>query len=206
MSRQQVWLSLVGLLLPVGAGQPAQAAIFAFTDAHGTVHYSNVPVDSRYLPVLQDPGTAADTRLPSISQLLLRSDRYSTLIAGAARSSGLEPALVQAVLVAESGADPQAVSPRGASGLMQLMPATARQYGVRDIFDPEQNIRAGTQYLRDLKHRYGNDLRLVLAAYNAGPGAVDQNRGAVPPLKETLEYVPRVLKIYQRLLDEPRRR
>jgi soluble lytic murein transglycosylase-like protein len=128
------------------------------------------------------------------------------LIETAARSSGLEPALVKAVLVAESGADPQAVSPRGASGLMQLMPATARQYGVRDIFDPEQNIRAGTQYLRDLKHRYGNDLRLMLAAYNAGPGAVDQNHGVVPPFGETLEYIPRVLKIYQRLLDESRRR
>ena len=205
MSRQQAWLWLIVLLLPVGAGQPAQAAIFAFTDSQGTVHYSNVPVDGRYLPVLRDPATA-NPQSSSINQLLQRSDQYSTLIETAARSSGLEPALVKAVLVAESGADPQAVSPRGASGLMQLMPATARQYGVRDIFDPEQNIRAGTQYLRDLKHRYGNDLRLMLAAYNAGPGAVDQNRGAVPPFGETLEYIPRVLKIYQRLLDESRRR
>ncbi len=205
MSRQQAWLSLIVLLLPVGAGQQAQAAIFAFTDTQGTVHYSNVPVDSRFLPVMRDPVTA-NPQSSSISQLLQRSDQYSTLIETAARSSGLEPALVKAVLVAESGADPQAVSPRGASGLMQLMPATARQYGVRDIFDPEQNIRAGTQYLRDLKHRYGNDLRLMLAAYNAGPGAVDQNRGVVPPFGETLEYIPRVLKIYQRLLDESRRR
>jgi soluble lytic murein transglycosylase-like protein len=205
MSRQQAWLSLIVVLLPVGAAQPAQAAIFAFTDTQGTVHYSNVPVDSRYLPVLRDPVTA-NPQSSSISQLLQRSDQYSTLIETAARSSGLEPALVKAVLVAESGADPQAVSPRGASGLMQLMPATARQYGVRDIFDPEQNIRAGTQYLRDLKRRYGNDLRLMLAAYNAGPGAVDQNRGVVPPFGETLEYIPRVLKIYQRLLDESRRR
>ena len=205
MSRQQAWLSLIVLLLPVGAGQPARAAIFAFTDAQGTVHYSNVPVDSRFLPVLHDSLTA-NAPSSSISQLLQKSDQYSTLIETAARSSGLEAALVKAVLVAESGADPQAVSPRGASGLMQLMPATARQYGVRDIFDPEQNIRAGTQYLRDLKQRYGNDLRLMLAAYNAGPGAVDQNRGAVPPFGETLEYIPRVLKIYQRLLDESRRR
>lgn len=204
MSRQQVRLLLTLLLLPVGTCQPALAAIFAFTDSQGTVHYSNVPVDSRYRPVLQDPATGSPPA-PSLSQLLQRSDRYSTLISGAARSSGLEPALVRAVLVAESGADPQAVSPRGASGLMQLMPATARHYGVHDIFDPEQNIRAGSQYLRDLKQRYGNDLQLVLAAYNAGPGAVEQSGGGVPHFKETLEYIPRVLKIYQHLLNSPRR-
>ncbi len=204
MSRQQTRLPLIVLLVPVGLCQPSQAAIFAFTDARGTVHYSNVPVDSRYRQVMDEPVTqhAPST---SINQLLLKSDRYSTLINGAAHTSGLEPALIRAVLVAESGADPNAVSARGASGLMQLMPATARQYGVQNVFDPEQNIRAGTRYLRDLKDRYRNDLRLVLAAYNAGPGAVDQYGGVVPPLKETLEYIPRVLQIYKRLREMPGR-
>ena len=83
---------------------------------------------------------------------------------------------------------------------MQLMPATARRYGVNNAFDPEQNIQAGSRYLRDLVERYQNDLQLVLAAYNAGPEAVDR-QGGIPPFKETLEYVPRVLQIYHRLLE-----
>ena len=206
MSRQQVRLPLIALLLPVGVFQPAEAAIFAFTDAGGTVHYSNVPVDTRYRPVISEPASRHAPAPPSISALLLKSERFSTLIEVAARTSGLEAALVRAVLVAESGADPDAVSPKGASGLMQLMPATARLYGVRNVFDPEQNIRAGSRYLRDLKDRYRNDLQLVLAAYNAGPGAVDQNGGSVPPLKETLEYIPRVLRIYRSVLEAPVRR
>jgi soluble lytic murein transglycosylase-like protein len=204
MSRQQRRLPLIVLLMPAGLCQTGEAAIFAFTDAQGTVHYSNVPVDSRYQQIMDEPVTehAPST---SITQLLRKSYRYSTLINGAAHTSGLEPALIQAVLVAESGADPNAVSSRGASGLMQLMPATARQYGVQNVFDPEQNIRAGSRYLRDLKDRYRNDLSLVLAAYNAGPGAVDQHGGVVPPRKETLEYIPRVLKIYKRLREAPGR-
>jgi soluble lytic murein transglycosylase-like protein len=93
------------------------------------------------------------------------------------------------------------VSKRGARGLMQLMPATARRYGVSNAFDPEQNIRGGSQYLHDLAERYQNDLELMLAAYNAGPEAVDRRGGRIPPFRETLEYVPRVLQIYHRLLD-----
>jgi soluble lytic murein transglycosylase-like protein len=105
------------------------------------------------------------------------------------------------VMVAESGGDPNALSKRGARGLMQLMPATARLYGVRNVFDPEQNVRAASQYLRDLADRYQNDLELVLAAYNAGPTAVDLSGGKIPPLRETLDYVPRVLRIYSRLRE-----
>jgi soluble lytic murein transglycosylase-like protein len=123
------------------------------------------------------------------------------VIESAARASRLEPALLQAVMVAESGGDPKALSSKGARGLMQLMPATARLYGVRDAFDPEQNIRAASRYLRDLTDRYQDDLRLVLAAYNAGPAAVDSYGGKVPPLRETLDYVPRVLRIYSRLRE-----
>jgi soluble lytic murein transglycosylase-like protein len=108
--------------------------------------------------------------------------------------------LVAAVILAESGGDPRAQSKRGARGLMQLMPATARQYGVSNVFDPEENIRGGSRYLRDLLERYQNNLQLVLAAYNAGPEAVDQH-GGIPPFRETLEYVPRVLQIYHRLLE-----
>ena len=181
------------------ATRSAGAAIFAFTDEQGVAHYSNVPADARYRIFLVAPqGEGAPT--PRVHRLLQKSQVYSNMIDLAAHASRLEPALVRAVIVAESGCDPQAISSRGARGLMQLMPATARQYGVRNAFDPEENIRAGAQYLRDLTDRYQNDLELVLAAYNAGPAAVDQQGGKIPPLKETLAYVPRVLRIYRHLL------
>lgn len=183
----------------------AGAAIFEFTDAHGTVHYSNVPIDKRYHAVIDLTQDEA-AREPPVDLLLQKSAVFSSIIEVAARTNQLEPALVRAVMLAESGCDPHAASKRGARGLMQLMPATARQYGVSDVFDPEQNIRAGSRYLRDLTDRYQNDLELVLAAYNAGPGTVDQNGRKIPPLKETLDYVPRVLQIYRHLLELARAR
>ena len=179
----------------------AVAAIFAFTDAQGTVHYSNVPVDARYKVVIETAPEGDTARTPPLRELLRKSAQYSRVIETAARASRLEPAFVQAVMVAESGGDPNAQSKRGARGLMQLMPATARLYGVRNVFDPEQNVRAASQYLRDLADRYQNDLELVLAAYNAGPTAVDLSGGKIPPLRETLDYVPRVLRIYSRLRE-----
>jgi soluble lytic murein transglycosylase-like protein len=182
------------------AAQPVVAGgIFAFTDSSGVVHYSNVPADQRFQLLLAEPRSAASPPLPQ-STFLDRSAAYVHLIKGAAQTNRLEPALVTAVMLAESGGDPRAVSKRGARGLMQLMPATARRYGVSDVFDPEQNIGAGSRYLRDLVERYQNDLQLVLAAYNAGPEAVDR-QGGIPPFRETLEYVPRVLQIYHKLLE-----
>jgi soluble lytic murein transglycosylase-like protein len=177
----------------------AWVSIFSFTDEHGVVHYSNVPVDSRYEIFLVT--SEANPKRPPIplATLLRRADRFADLIDAAARSHRVEPSLVRAVMVAESGCDPNAISKRGARGLMQLMPAMARQYGVRNALDPEQNIQAGTHYLRDLLDYYENDLERVLAAYNAGPAAVDQHGGAIPPFRETLAYVPRVLRIYQEL-------
>jgi soluble lytic murein transglycosylase-like protein len=189
------------LLIPVAsvaAGQAVGGSVFAFTDPQGIVHYSNVPADTRFQLLLAAP---RDEQALHGGSSLKRSAAYSHIIDGAALANRLEPALVTAVILAESGGDPQAVSKRGARGLMQLMPSTARQYGVSDAFDPEQNIRAGSQYLHDLAVRYQNDLELMLAAYNAGPEAVDRQGGRIPPFKETLEYVPRVLQIYHRLLD-----
>ena len=186
------------MLLPLLAVPAARADIFSYTDEGGTAHYSNVPVDSRFQRIIRTE--AQPGRPQTVAHLLRKSKAYSDLIDVAAHAAGVEPDLVRAVLVVESGADPTAVSPRGARGLMQLMPATARQYGVRDAFDPEQNIRAGSRYLRDLTDHYRNDLELTLAAYNAGPAAVDQH-GAIPPIKETLDYVPRVLQIYRALRE-----
>jgi soluble lytic murein transglycosylase-like protein len=193
-------LLIVSACAALLAAPAAVATIFAFTDAEGTVHYSNVPVDARYKAVIEGPPEEAAGTQGSGAPLR-KSAQYSKVIESAARASRLEPALVQAVMVAESGGDPNALSKRGARGLMQLMPATARLYGVSNAFDPEQNIRAASQYLRDLTDRYQNDLELVLAAYNAGPAAVDLNGGKIPPLRETLDYVPRVLRIYSHLRE-----
>ncbi|MGB9791097.1 MAG: lytic transglycosylase domain-containing protein [Thermacetogeniaceae bacterium] len=117
---------------------------------------------------------------------------FDSLFIAAGRAFGIDPALLKAVARAESGLNPRAVSPAGALGIMQLMPATARALGVKDPFDPLQSIFGGARYLRYLLDRFGGDVRLALAAYNAGPGAV-QRWGGVPPYRETREYVERVL-------------
>jgi soluble lytic murein transglycosylase-like protein len=107
----------------------------------------------------------------------------------------VRPDLVRAVVQVESAYNPRATSPKGAMGLMQLMPATARQYGVRNPYNPTENVRAGVQYLRMLLDKYGNNEELALAAYNAGPGAVDKYGETIPPYRETRDYVTRVNKI-----------
>ena len=119
------------------------------------------------------------------------------LAVAAARRHGLDPNLVLAVVGVESGFQPDAVSQKGAQGLMQLMPATALELGVKDALDPAQNLDGGTRYLRILMAQYGGDLGKALAAYNAGPGAVKRH-GGVPPYQETHHYIDRVLKRYQR--------
>ena len=129
----------------------------------------------------------------------LASKRFHAEISKAAHHAGLDPALVHAVIGVESAYREQAVSSKGAVGLMQVMPATGRRYGVDDLTLPSQNIRAGTRYLSDLMRMFGGDLKLVLAAYNAGENAVIRNGWRVPPYPETARYVPRVLNVYNAL-------
>jgi len=120
---------------------------------------------------------------------------YGDMIQSAAKKYSVDADLIFIVIAAESNFNPRAISRRGARGLMQLLPATGTRFGVKDIFDPAQNIDAGTQYLRDLTARYQGDLVLTLAAYNAGPGAV-QHYGRVPPYNETISYVRAIRKTY----------
>jgi soluble lytic murein transglycosylase-like protein len=122
---------------------------------------------------------------------------YDRLIRRMARAYNVDPALIKAVMHAESAFNPYATSHKGASGLMQLMPATAARYGVHDIYDPVQNVRAAVQYLKDLMARFGNKISLAVAAYNAGENAVEQHKG-VPPYKETRTYVRRVMHFKRR--------
>ena len=121
----------------------------------------------------------------------MSSARLLSLIRTNAARNHLSAALVKAVILVESGGDPSAVSSSGAGGLMQLMPATASFYGVSNRFDPDDNVAGGCRYLRDLMARYHNNVSLAVAAYNAGPGAVDASHG-IPPYPETRSYVSRV--------------
>ncbi len=123
------------------------------------------------------------------------TDSLHASIARLARAGGLDPALVEAVVERESGFDPNATSSAGAEGLMQLMPDTARALGVAEPYDPIENVQGGVRYLRGLLERFGGDLRLALAAYNAGPAAVERY-GGVPPFPETRRYVDGVLAAY----------
>jgi soluble lytic murein transglycosylase-like protein len=116
----------------------------------------------------------------------------------AANETAIEPALIHAVIATESKHNARAKSNKGALGLMQLMPATARRFHVKDRNDPKQNILAGSKYLRELLNLYQGDLTLTLAAYNAGPGAVQKYSNRIPPYKETMRYVPKVLKYYKK--------
>ena len=124
------------------------------------------------------------------------SRNIDELVRSAARTAGVDPALVAAVARTESNFDATARSPAGAAGLMQLMPATAQAVGVENPYDPAQNVRGGARYLRELLDRFGGDVRRAVAAYNAGPGAVER-AGGVPPFAETRRYVERVMAAYR---------
>src|SRR4029077_13376364 len=138
-------------LFLVGAGETARADIYSFVDSAGVTHFTNVPVDGRYRLLLATPPAERKARPEN---WLAKSSEFDRLIERAARSHAVRPELVRAVILVESAFNPRAVSSRGAVGLMQLLPATARRYGVADAFDPEQNITAGVHYLRDLLTRY----------------------------------------------------
>ncbi len=146
----------------------------------------------------QSPDAAGETTAgPSMD--VAGNMPFAETVRHAASANSLDPALLHAVIAAESNHDPRAVSPQGARGLMQLMPATARHLGVTDPYDPVQNIHAGARYLSELKEMFRGNLGLTLAAYNAGPGAVLRHGSRIPPYEETRRYVPRVMQFYRKL-------
>ncbi|MCC7198554.1 MAG: lytic transglycosylase domain-containing protein [Gammaproteobacteria bacterium] len=191
------------VLVLLCAAAPVRADIYIFTDDQGATHLTNVPADARYQVLLHSAPEVSQAGGRISARMLERSVQYDSIITTAAASTSVEAELLRAVIVVESGFDAAAVSPKGAMGLMQLMPATARAYGAADASDPAQNIHAGARYLRDLLNRYGDDLELVLAAYNAGEKAVERYQRQIPPFRETRMYVPRVLRIYRELQALP---
>ena len=180
----------------------AHADIFRYVDAEGAVHFTNVPHDSRfkiYLKEKRKPDLVSDTLASEIRHYDDKERaRYAKPIQDAARATRLEPALIHAVISAESGYNPFARSRKGAAGLMQLMPETAKRYGVKNRLDPAQNISGGARYLRDLIRIFNNDLQLAIAAYNAGENAVLRAGNRIPPYQETMIYVPRVMSYYRK--------
>jgi soluble lytic murein transglycosylase-like protein len=180
-------LFAVCLAMPV----PASAQIYSWRDANGNLVLSNLkPATPTQLQSYAVPQTATVRATRYVS--LNRSRMYDDLILEHAQLNGVRTDLVRAVVQVESGFNTAARSPKGAMGLMQLMPGTASHYGVTNAFDPTQNIRAGVAYLRQLLDRYKNNEELALAAYNAGPGAVDKHGESVPPYRETRAYVARI--------------
>lgn len=155
-----------------------------------------VSVEAGFEDALPEPPPAAPPLAAAEAQgWRVGAGEFADLIADAAARHGLEPSLLAAMARAESGLDPYAVSPKGACGLLQLMPATGQRFGVRDLdalFDVRQNVEGAARYLRWLLDRFGGDVKLAVAAYNAGEGAVDRH-GGVPPFAETRDYVRRVL-------------
>lgn len=187
-------LPVLVVLFGASLSGPLQAGIYTFSDANGVLHFTNKPSYPQY------SGMKRVAYMPEPSSRRARPvnpERFSPLVEQAARAYQIDQGLLHAVITVESGYDPSAVSHKGAVGLMQLMPQTARRYGVRNMYDPAQNIQGGARYLHDLMEKFNNDLPLALAAYNAGEDAVAQHGNRIPPYRETRSYVPRVLDYYR---------
>src|SRR5262245_49244469 len=178
-------------MLLVVCGTPAYAQIYSWRDANGHLVLSNTPRGSVAVEHTYAVPQVESVRVTRAAANVAGSD-YDDLILEHARLNDVRPDLVRAVVQVESAFNPNARSPKGALGLMQLMPATMQQFGVRNAFDPNENVRAGVAYLRQLLDRYDNDEQLALAAYNAGPGAVDKHGQTIPPYRETRAYVSKI--------------
>jgi soluble lytic murein transglycosylase len=170
---------------------PASADIFTYIDGEGVIHFTNVPTAADCRVFIKENKGKIRYSVP---------DLYDHFISAAAENHGVSFSLLKAVIKAESDFDPMAVSPKGAVGLMQIMPQNFQLLNVSDPYDPWENIMGGAEYLRYLLDTFDGELSLALAAYNAGPTRVQRCKG-IPPIRETEEYVQRVMKYYQYLLS-----
>ncbi|HEY3162611.1 MAG TPA: lytic transglycosylase domain-containing protein [Vicinamibacterales bacterium] len=179
---------VTALLTPL----PARAQIYAWRDVNGTLVLSDRKLDEGAMTYTVPEAAGIRTTRTAASEY---NHVYDAIVEEHASRHALRPELVRAVIQVESGFNPLARSPKGAMGLMQLMPATAKRLGVRNAYDPTENIRGGCAYLRQLLDRYDGNEQIALAAYNAGEGAVDRHGRNIPPFQETREYVKKVGRI-----------
>ena len=193
-------VAVMTVALVAASSGTAVANIYSFTDDQGVVHFSNMPhLDKRYRLVYRIPTDEAQRpnawspKGPKTVDIA----KYIPIIDAAAKANGLDPKLVHAVIRAESGYNPNALSPKGAIGMMQLIPATAARFGVRNANDPTENINGGSRYLSELLKMFNGNVELALAGYNAGENAVIRAGNRVPPYAETMAYVPKVLGFYK---------
>jgi soluble lytic murein transglycosylase-like protein len=200
VARALLTLGLIGTLLAPHAARAGE--LYSYVDEDGVIHFSNAPTDARYRKLARKASAGGVYR--SVPQArarpLPRADaqqRFLDHIRAAAAKYKLPEALLLAVMAVESNFDHRAVSEKGAVGLMQLMPGTAKDMYVLDAYEPAQNIDGGARYLRILANQYDGDLVRTLAAYNAGPDAVRRAGGDVPDIPETREYVRKVVALYE---------
>jgi soluble lytic murein transglycosylase-like protein len=187
---------LVGLLLCLPLS--IEAEIFKYRGPNGGIHFTDKPMKGNYRLLWRSGKKKAQNSRFSLVKMRENKARVSPYIDNIAKQLHLHPGLLHAVVLIESAYDPKAVSRKGAQGLMQLMPATARRYGVENSYDPQQNIQGGAQYLKDLLKLFGYDIKLALAAYNAGENAVFKYGKKIPPYPETQNYVKKVLNAFER--------
>jgi soluble lytic murein transglycosylase-like protein len=189
-------LQWAGVLVGLVFAGVAHAELYVYKDDQGVIHLARHRLDARYQSFdhYQPPSSAM---LPREKQAQ-RAARFDDLIAATASAYQLDRRLLHSIIAVESGFNPSAISPKGAIGLMQVMPDTGRRFGVANLSDPQQNLIAGARYLRALLARFNGNLPLVIAAYNAGEGAVQRYGNTIPPYNETQGYVAKVLTSYHR--------
>jgi soluble lytic murein transglycosylase-like protein len=178
----------VTIVFFAGISSPCYGGIYRYIDENGDYHFTNCPRDPKYQFYIREKEDSVTVRVDP--------DQYNTMIKEFSEKYGVDSDLVKAVIHAESGFNSYAVSRKGAKGLMQLMPQTAEQWQVIDVFNPRQNIEGGVRHLKYLLETFENNLSLSLAAYNAGKNAVIQYR-SIPPYDETRNYVRKVLRFYE---------
>ena len=202
MIRLKRFYVMAAAAVAVSVAAPALADIYSFKDEKGVVHFTNINgLDNRYKLVRREDGSAINPASNYAARVFMPSQqdiqKYANIIQTASQAYGVESSLVHAVISAESAYNQNAISRTGAMGLMQLMPDTARRYGVQNMMDPTENIHGGVRYLRDLLAMFKGRVDLAVAAYNAGENAVIRHGHKIPPYAETRNYVPKVLGFYR---------
>ncbi|MGD8589497.1 MAG: transglycosylase SLT domain-containing protein [Chromatiales bacterium] len=191
---------LLAVLMAVSG--PLMAEIFKYRGPDGSIHFTDRPMSSSFKLLWKigkpNPPKSASKGSYSSARMQQNKSLLTPMIEQTAKQLRLHPGLLHAIVLVESAYNPKATSSKGAQGLMQLMPGTAERYGVSDAYDPRQNLRGGARYLKDLLALFKYDLKLALAAYNAGEGAVKKYGNEIPPYPETQNYVKKVMGHYRK--------